>query len=196
MSRIFWVVMLLISTVGLSACNRVPNARPALPKEIIDVIQPFLAAVRRGDQEAAEKYVAPSFLKDSRVQFAEMSAILKNAPRLDPMVQQSQGTGAYVTFAGKDGALWISSEVRVVRYGNKPMIEYWDVNAATKPPELVAHVQSMKNIVNYGVIFVAMCALAGLLALIWVIRHRTHLVIPDPVNETRRVAATVRNEEH
>ncbi|MFN3620678.1 hypothetical protein [Sphingorhabdus sp.] len=195
MSRIFWVVVLFVSTVGLSACDPSAQARSPLPRDIIAVIQPFFEAVRRGDQKAAERYVAPSFLKDSKVQFAEMSAILNTAPRLDPVIQQRQGTGAYVTFAGEDGALWISSEVRVVRYGNKPMIEYWDVNAATKPPELVGHVQTMKNLMNYGMIAVAMCALAGLLALIWIIRNRTHLVTSEPVNETRRVAATVRNDE-
>lgn len=107
-----------------SACNRSTDARPPLPGEITAVVKPFYEAVRRGDQKATEKYVAPDFIDDSRVQFAEMSGILKNAPRLTPVIQQRQGAGANLTFAAQDGKMWVTSEVRVVRYRNKPMIEY------------------------------------------------------------------------
>ena len=202
MSRIFLSVMLILATIGLSACDRTATPRPAQPKEIASVIEPFFAAVRRGDQKAAEKYVAPGFLVDSKVQFAEMSALLKKSPRLQPALQQPQGTGFYLTFAGQDGKNWITAEVRLSRHGNKQMIDYWDVNAAEKrpdivaqSPEIMAHAQTMKNVVNYGRIALAAVSLFGLAALIWLVRNRTHLVAPEPVTETRRVAATVRNTE-
>ena len=203
MSRIFLLLMLFLATIGLSACNRTAASRPAQPEEIAAVIEPFFAAVRRGDQKAAEKYVAPGFLVDSNVQFAEMSALLKKSPRLQPALQQPQGTGFYLTFAGQDGRNWITSEVRLSRHGNIQMIDYWDVNAAEKSPEIVAqspeiiaHAQTMKKVVNYGLIALAVIALAGLAAVIWIVRNRTHLVVPEPVNETRRVAAIVRNTEN
>ena len=202
MSRIFLSVMLILATIGLSACNRTGASRPAQPDEITSVIEPFFAAVRRGDQKVAEKYVAPGFLVDSKVQFAEMSALLKKSPRLQPALQQPQGTGFYLTFAGQDGKNWITAEVRLSRHGNKQMIDYWDVNAAEKrpdivaqSPEIMAHAQTMKNVVNYGRIALAAVSLFGLAALIWLVRNRTHLVAPEPVTETRRVAATVRNME-
>lgn len=202
MSRIFLSVMLILATIGLSACDRTATPRPAQPDEITSVIEPFFAAVRRGDQKVAEKYVAPGFLVDSKVQFAEMSALLKKSPRLQPALQQPQGTGFYLTFAGQDGKNWITAEVRLSRHGNKQMIDYWDVNAAEKrpdivaqSPEIMAHAQTMKNVVNYGRIALAAVSLFGLAALIWLVRNRTHLVAPDPVTETRRVAATVRNTE-
>ena len=185
--------MVFVAIIGLSACNRTADPRADQPKEIAAVTEPFFAAVRRGDQKTAERYVAAGFLDDSKVQFAEMSALLKKSPRLAPVLQQRQGNVHYLTFAAQDGTYWITSEVRLARYGDKHMIAYWDVNAAKKPPEIVAHVQSMKNFMNYGLIAVGIVALAGLAALIWLVRNRTHLVAPEHMDETRKVAATVRN---
>lgn len=195
MSRIFLMLVVFVAAFVLTACNRTPPTPDAQPKEIAAVTEPFFAAVRRGDRKTAEKYVAPGFLDDSRVQFAEMSALLKKSPRLAPVLQQRQKTGYYLTYAEQDGAYWVTSEVRLARYGQKHLIEYWDVNAAKKPPEIMAHVQTMRNVVNYGLIALGIVALAGLAALIWLVRNRTHLVAPAPVDETRRVAATVRNTE-
>lgn len=195
MARIFLLFVMLIAALGLSACNRSTDARPPLPAEITAVVKPFYEAVRRGDQKAAEKYVAPGFIDDSRVQFAEMSGILKDAPRLAPAIQQRQGSGAYLTFAAQHGKIWVISEVRVVRYRNKPMIEYWDVTTTDKAPEIVGHTQDMNRYIGYAQMAVAFAALAGLASLIWVVRNRTHIIAPEAAIETRRVAATVRNME-
>jgi hypothetical protein len=85
--------------------------------------------------------------------------------------------------------------VRVVRYRNKPMIEYWDVTTTDKAPELVTHTQDMKRYTIYALMTVAFAALAGLTSLIWVVRNGTHIIAPESAIETRRVAATVRNTE-
>jgi hypothetical protein len=195
MSRIFLLFIMSIAALGLSACNRSTDARPPLPAEITAVVKPFYEAVRRGDQKAAEKYVAPGFIDDSRVQFAEMSQLLKDAPRLAPAIQQRQGSGAYLTFAAQHGKTWVISEVRVVRHRNKPMIEYWDVTTTDKAPEIVGHTQDMNRYIGYALMAVAFAALAGLASLIWVVRNRTHIIAPEAAIETRRVAATVRNTE-
>lgn len=195
MSRIFLLFIMSIAAFSLSACNRSTKAHPPLPEEITAIVKPFYEAVRRGDQKAAEKYVAPGFIDDSRVQFAEMSGILKDAPRLAPAIQKRQGSGAYLTFAAQHGKIWIISEVRVVRYRNKPMIEYWDVTTTDKAPEIVGHTQDMNRYTSYALMAVAFAALAGLASLIWVVRNRTHIIAPEATIETRRVAATVRNRE-
>jgi hypothetical protein len=195
MSRIFLLFVMSMVALGLSACNRSTDTRPPLPEEIAAVVKPFYEAVRRGDQKTAEKYVAPGFIDDSRVQFAEMSRILKGAPRLAPAIQQHQRSGAYLTFAAQHGKIWVISEVRVVRYRNKPMIEYWDVTTTEKAPEIVTHTQDMQRYTSYALMAVAFAALAGLALLIWVVRNRTHIIAPEATIETRRVAATVRNRE-
>jgi hypothetical protein len=199
MSRIFLLLMLFVATIGLSGCNRATASRAAEPDQFAAIIEPFFAAVRRGDQKAAEKYVASGFLDDSKVQFAEKSALLKKSPRLESFIHQPQKNVHFLTFAGQDGASWITMEVRLARYDDKHMIDYWDVNVTKTPPEIVAHAQTVKNVMenvmNYGLMAVGIIALAGLAALIWLVRNRTHLVAPEPVNETRRVAATVRDSD-
>ena len=41
----------------------------------------------------------------------------------------------------------------------------------------------------------AVSALLGLALLIWIVKRRTHIIAPDLVQETRRVAATVRDAQ-
>jgi hypothetical protein len=175
--------------------QRSTDARLPLPEEITAVVKPFYEAVRRGDQKPAKKFVAPGFIDDRRVQFAEMSGILKDAPRLAPAILQRQGSGAYLTFAAQHGKMWVTSEVRVVQYHNKPMIEYWDVTTSDKAPEIVTHAQDMKRYTSYALMAVTFAALAGLAVFIWVVRNRTHIIASEATIETRRVPATVRNTE-
>ena len=74
-------------------------------------------------------------------------------------------------------------------------IEYWDVNAAAKPPELLAHAAQMQNFMGWFMGGMAVMALLGLALLIWVVKRRTHIIAPEPVVEKRRVAATVWDAE-
>nr|WP_315457248.1 hypothetical protein [uncultured Sphingorhabdus sp.] len=78
MVRIFLFLPLMLALMLLGGCEQQSVMPTRVPDEITAVTQPFLQAVRRGDQKAAEKYVAPGFIDDSGVQFREMSAILKS----------------------------------------------------------------------------------------------------------------------
>ena len=199
MSRIF----LLFALFALSACNRQPVNPVELPDDVSALTTPFLAAVKRGDQAAAEKFLSDGFIDDSRVQFAEMSALLKKSTALVPAIYQPKAellgpdkNEVNLTFAAKDGKQWISSEIRMYRpEGGKFEIEYWDVNAAEKPPELLAHAAQMKTFTGWFMGGLAAMALLGLALLIWVVKRRTHIIAPDPVLETRRVASTVRDTD-
>jgi hypothetical protein len=200
MSRIFLVLALIF---GLSACSRQQVNEVKLPDDVAAVTTPFLAAVTRGDQAAAEKFVNADFVDDSRVQFAEMSALLKKSPPLVSAIYQPKPgilgpnkDEVTVTFAAKDGAKWISSEIRLYRREKENFnIDYWDVNAAEKPPELLAHAQQMQDFMGWFMGAMALSALLGLALLIWVVKRRTHIIAPEPVMETRRVAATVRDAQ-
>jgi hypothetical protein len=197
MARIFLVLALF----ALSACNRQVVSEVKLPDDVAAVTTPFLAAVKRDDQAAAEKFVSEGFVDDSRVQFAEMSALLKKSPPLVAAIYQPKPSmlgpnkdEVTLTFAAKDDKQWISSEIRLYRpEGGKFEIEYWDVNAAEKPPELLARAQDMQKFMGWFMGAMAVMALAGLALLIWVVKRRTYIIAPEPVVETRRVAATVRD---
>ena len=203
MSRIFLVLSVALSIFGLSACDRAPVTQVPLPDDVAAVTTPFLAAVKRGDQVAAEKFVTEGFTDDSRIQFAEMSALLKKSPALVPAIYQPKAellgpnkNEVNLTFAAKDGKQWVSSEIRMYRpEGGKFEVEYWDVNASEKPPELLAHAAQMKTFTGWFMGGLAVMALLGLALLIWVVKRRTHIIAPDPVLETRRVASTVRDTD-
>lgn len=199
MARIFLLLTLFI----VSACNRQPVNEVRLPDDVAAITTPFLAAVKRGDQAAAEKFVAENFVDDSRVQFAEMSALLKKSPPLvsaiyapKPGMLGPNKDEVNLTFAAKDGNQWISSEIRLYRPdGGKFEIEYWDVNSAENPPELLKHAGEMQNFMTIFMGSMAIMALLGLALLIWVVKRRTHIIAPEPVVETRRVAATIRDAD-
>lgn len=195
MSRIFLVLIGIITAFGMSGCGRQTEVRSPLPQDISAVTQPFLDAVRRGDQRTAERYVAPEFIDKSGNQFAKMSIILKDAPPLPSTIYQRRAEGPLLIFAAKDGGIWVSSEIHMGRINNNNVIRYWDVKKSVNPPAMQAHAQAMKTFVNYGLIALAIFALAGLAVLIWVIRNRTRLLAPEYAADTRRVASTVRNDE-
>ncbi len=201
MPRIFLVLAMVMSLVGLSACSRQPVNAVQLPDDVAAVTTPFLAAVKRGDQAAAEKFISKGFIDDSRIQFAEMSTLLKKSPQLVPAIYQPKPgmlgpnkDEVNLTFAAKDGEQWITSEIRLYRpEKGKFEIEYWDVNADNKPPEILAHAEQMRKFTGWFMGGLAVMALLGLALLIWVVKRRTHIIAPEPVVETRRVAATVRD---
>jgi hypothetical protein len=203
MARIFLLLALVASVFGLSACTRSAVQEINLPDDVAAVTTPFLAAVKRGDQAAAEKFIAPTFVDDSRVQFAEMSALLKKSPVLISAIYQPKPgmlgpdkNEVTVTFAAKDGGEWISSEIRMYREeGNKFEIEYWDINADNNPPELLAHAEEMQKFMSWFLAGMAVFALLALAGLLWIVKRKTHIITPEPMFEERRVAATTRDHE-
>lgn len=197
MARIF----LLLALLALTACSRQQVNEVTLPADVAAVTTPFLAAVKRGDQVAAEKLVAPTFVDDSKLQFAKMSALLGKSPALKPAIyRQKPGTiiadenEVSIIFVAKDGEKWISSQIRLYRPENETFeVEYWDVTVAKKPPALVSHAQQMQRFMAWLMAGMAVMALLGLALLIWVVKRRTHIIAPEPVIDTRRVATTVRD---
>jgi hypothetical protein len=196
--RIFLSLSVL---VGLAGCDRQTVPPTVLPEDVAAVTTPFLEAVRRGDQAAAEKFVAKGFVDDSRVQFAEMSALLRESPPLVPAIHQpldsrsEPGTDLVkVTYAQRNGSKWVTSELDLLRQSKgRYRVQYWDVNSATQPPELLKHAIEMRQLFLWGMAGTAFFALLGLALLIWLVKRRTHIIAPEPVVETRRVATTVRD---
>ena len=190
------IVVMLLSAILVSGCEQNSDVRVTLPSATTAITKPFLDAVRRGDQKAAEKYVAPEFIDDSGVQFAKMSTILKDAPPLVSAIYQRDTEGQFIIFVAKDRDKWISSQVQLGSFNGKQVIQYWDIKSEDKPPALLAHVQTMKDVVNYGLIGVGFAVLATIALVIWAIRNRTRRVLPSSPTEMRAPAATVRNNEN
>jgi hypothetical protein len=101
-----------------------------------------------------------------------------------------------LTFATKKDRQWITSEIHMYEpEAGEFEIQYWDVNASDNPPELLAHAQQMRMFTGWFTAGLAVMALLGLALLIWVVKRRTHIIAPEPVIETRRVASTVRDND-
>lgn len=203
MARIFLAVALVASSFGLTSCISDDVDKVNLPTDVAAISDPLIAAVKRGDQKMAEKHMAPGFVDDSRVQFDEMSALLKKAPPLTPALyvpkQETFGPNEdeiSVTYVAQDGKKWVSAEIRMYRPERGAFeIEYWDVKEATEPPPLLAHAKQMRTFTNWLMGAITLSALLGLALLIWIVKRRTHLIAPDAVWETRRVASTVRDAD-
>lgn len=204
MTRIFLFIALMASLVGLSGCDR----QPQKPEQSFSTLKQadaygsfFLAAIKRGDQAGAEKFMTPNFIDDSRDQFAEMSAILKKSPSLELAIFQPK-PGIFgpdknefiLIYTARDGEKWVSAEVRVYRPEKGAYeVEYWDVKVGPTPPKEVTDSQELKNFILWFMGGMAALALLGLAVLIWVIKRKTHIIAPEPVFEERRVAATTRD---
>ncbi|MBL0924855.1 MAG: hypothetical protein IBJ12_10375 [Sphingomonadaceae bacterium] len=197
MPRIF----LILAVFVMAACDRQAVTAVRLPEDVALTSNLFLEAARNGDQAAAEKLMTADFVDDSRLQFAEMSALLKKSPPLVPAVYQPKPEmlgpskdEVTVIFAARQNDRWVTSNVRLYRpAGGIFEVEYWDVTVAQRPPPLLAHARQMQNFLSWGMAGLALMALLGLALLIWVVKRRTHIIAPEPVIETRRVAATVRD---
>lgn len=203
MARIFLAFALMASSFGASSCTSHGVDKINLPSDVASITEPFIAAVKRGDTRNAEKRIAPSFVDDSRLQFDEMSALLKDAPPLVPALyvpkQQIFGPNeneVSVSYIAQDGKQWFSAEIRMYRPENGEFeIEYWDVKIANEPPPAIAHVKQMRTFTNWLMGGIGASALIGLALLFWIVKRRTHIIAPNPVLETRRVAAIVRDAD-
>lgn len=201
MARIFIRIAVLASLLGLSACSSDAVSRVPLPDDAKLVTETFLSAVRRGDQAAAEKLLASTFVDDSRLQFAEMAFVLKNSPELVPAIYRPEAgvlglnpDEIVVIYAAKQSKQWISSEIRLYRKkGGTFKIEYWDVRAAKQQPALLAHAQDMHRFTQWAFGAMALCAIAFLLILLWIVKRKTHILVPNVVADQRQVAATTSN---
>jgi hypothetical protein len=194
------IFLSLLLVTGLSGCDGQAVRPTTLPEDVAAVTTPFLAAVKRGDQAAAEKFVGKDFVDDSRAQFAEMSALLRKSPLLVPAVHlplaiRSEPTELVkVIYAERSGTQWVTSELHLLRIGKGQFrVEYWDVKSTPQPPELLKHAMEMRQIMFWALAGTAAMALIGLALLIWLVKRRTHIIAPEPIVETRRVATTVRD---
>lgn len=205
MARVFLVLGLIIVLIGaifgLSACSTAPVAEVELPDDVAVVSTRFLKAVKSGDRARAETFVAPNFVDDSRIQFAGMSALLKDSPPLVPAIYTPKPgmlgpdrNEVSLLFAAKDNDRWISSEIRMYRANGETFeIEYWDVASSRQAPRALASAAMMIQFMRWFMGGIAVIALLALAVLLWMVKRRTHILVPPPVTEIRPVASTVRD---
>lgn len=186
----------------LAACSWNEPAVVDVPKEIDVASGAFVAALQKGDQQAASKHVAPTAQDELAAQFASDSKALKAAPKLTPRfitykpasMMGPEDSEVTIIYAARANGEWTKMEVRLFRLGDEPYeVDYWkisnDVPAAKNyTPDLRPLFGIFAAIA--GVIVVLGIALIG--TILWIVRRKPHIVSPPVENERRAAAITTR----
>ena len=179
------------------------------------MIEPFLKELAAGNKDKAAAFVSTAATDELAKQFAEdhkrLAATGKLTPRFftqsggNPRIRngERQGDGEEVTmvYAAKSGDKWTSATVRAYKYRDEPFkVEYWRVaNELPKKP-LSSNVdakqlQRSEAITNATIVGMSLLGLFSIFLLIWIVRRKPHLLVPETAGETRRSASTVREPD-
>lgn len=187
----------------LAACSWNEPAVVDVPKEIDVASGAFVAAVQKGDQQAAAKHVAPTAQDELAAQFAADSKALTAAPKLTPRfitykpasMRGPEDSEVTIIYAARTNSEWATMEVRLFRLGDEPYeVDYWKIShdapaAKNYTPDLRPLFDIFAAIA--GVIVVLGIALIG--TILWIVRRKPHIVSP-PVESERRAAAITTRE--
>lgn len=207
--------VLLTATLLLSGCGVREPKVVAPPKEAAAVIEPFLKELAAGNKDKAATFVSTAATDELAKQFGEDHKRLAAAGKLTPRFvtlagndlrrlsenSGADGTEATVVYAAKSGDKWTTATVRVYRYRDDPYkVEYWRVaNEAPKKPFTSnldsKQLQRSEAITNATIIGMSLLGLFGIALLIWMVRRKPHLLLPETASETRRSASTLRESE-
>lgn len=186
----------------LAACSWNEPAVVEVPKEVDVAAGAFVAALQKGDQQAAAKHVAPTAQDELAAQFASDSKALRPASKLTPRfitykpasMMGPEDSEVTIIYAARANGEWTKMEVRLFRLGDEPYeVDYWkisnDVPAAKNyTPDLRPLFGIFAAIA--GVIVVLGIALIG--TILWIVRRKPHIVSPPVENERRAAAITTR----
>ncbi len=187
----------------LAACSWNEPAVVDVPKEIDVASGAFVAAVQKGDQQAAAKHVAPTAQDELAAQFAADSKALTAAPKLTPRfitykpasMRGPEDSEVTIIYAARTNSEWATMEVRLFRLGDEPYeVDYWKIsNDAPAAKNYTPDLRPLFGIFAAiaGVIVVLGIALIG--TILWIVRRKPHIVSP-PVESERRAAAITTRE--
>jgi hypothetical protein len=198
----------------LGGCGAREPAVITPPKDAAAVIEPFLRELAAGQKDKTAAFVSSAATDELEKQFAADHKKLAAAAKLTPRFVTRSGAnpatlgrdlgadGNEVTlvYAAKSKGEWTTATVRVYRYREDAFkVEYWRVsnNAPSAPlpsgmdtPEAKKAQEMMYWVM--GVL--AVLGLFGIIALLWIIRRKPHLVVPAQAIEQRQSATTLREE--
>ncbi len=185
------------------------------PKDAAAVIEPFLKELAAGNKDKAAAFVTDTATDELDNQFAgdhkKLAAAGKITPRfitltgdyIGAIEDEREGDRQAVTlvYAAKSGEKWTTATVRAYKFQDEPYkVEYWRVaNEAPKKPysanvdaEEMEQSEKMMNVVS---IILSVLGVIGIALLVWLVRRRPHLMVPEIESEPRRSASTIRELE-
>jgi hypothetical protein len=199
----------------LSGCADREPKTVVPPKDAAAVIEPFLKELSAGNKDKAGAFVSSAATDELAAQFAADHKKLATGGKLTPrFINQSgndprglsenagaDGSEVTVVYAAKTGDKWTTATVRVYKYRDDPYkVEYWRVaNEAPKKP-MSSNIDAKKleeteALTNAMAVGFSILGILGIALLIWLVRRRPQLLVPEEIVETRRSASTVREPD-
>lgn len=198
----------------LGGCGEREPAVITPPKDAATVIEPFLKELAAGRQDKAAAFVSTTATDELAKQFVadhkKLAAAAKLTPRfvVQPGADLSRlgknldvgGSEATLVYAAKTKDKWTTATVRVYRYRNEPFkVEYWRITNEAPQPALPADLDSPEVkraaiIMSWMMGGFALLGLFGIVGLIWMVRRKPHLLVPEEAAEQRVPASTLRDE--
>ena len=205
----------MAATLLLGGCGAHEPKVVAPPKEAAAVIEPFLKELAAGNKDKAAAFVSSAATDELAKQFADDHKKLAASGKLTSRFftqsggnqriknGERQGDGEEVTmvYAAKSGDKWTTATVRVYKYRDDPFkVEYWRISNEMPKKPFTSNVdakqmQRSEAITNATIVGMSLLGLFGIALLIWMIRRKPHLLVPETGVETRRSASTVREPD-
>ncbi len=186
----------------LAACSWDEPAVVDVPKEVDVASGAFVAAVQKGDPQAAAKHVAPTAQDELAAQFATDSKALKAAPKLTPRfitykpksMMGPEDSEVTIIYAARENGEWTTMEVRIFRLRNEPYeVDFWKIS--NEVPAAKSYKPSVRPLIGLfaGIAgIIAFLGLAAIALIIWIVRRKPHIVVPAQTTERRVAAVTTR----
>ena len=206
--------VLLGVTLLLCGCGAREPKVIAPPKDAAAVIEPFLKELAAGNKDKAAAFVSSAATDELAKQFAEDHQLLAAAGTLTPRFitkiggeqriqnddRKDDGTEITAVYATNYGGEWTTATVRVYKYRDEPFrVEYWRVANEAPKQAMASNVDAKllkrtEAVTNATIVGFSLLGLFGIALLIWLIRRKPYLLVPDTASESRRSASTVREE--
>jgi hypothetical protein len=196
----FRKALLMLLLLLLAGCSLFEPRAITLPEDVDSVAMPFVKALQKGDQTAAARHVGPGASDELDAGFAKQHGELAKAAPLTPRfiafkpteMMAPDESEATVIFASKKDGKWSTLEVRLFRIGSERFeVDYWKLSK-TEPQPKVYGIE-MKELKIMAPVFGWVFGALGLL--MWLVKRKPHLVIPEAEEERRTAAVTRREEE-
>ena len=173
------------------------------------MIEPFLKELAAGNKEESRAFVAVDATDEFDLQFADDYKKLSKVGKLTPRFVYIPKTPVFgdnldeatLVYAVKKDAVWTTATIRVYRFPGKPyVINYWRVSHKIPTPVTRSNtdakqLQRSEDITNATIVGMSLLGLLGIALLVWTVRRKPHLLVPETASEARRSASTVREPE-
>jgi hypothetical protein len=201
----FWLRLPILFLVLLAGCSWMEPRVVELPDEIGKTSSAFVTALQKGDRAEAERAVAPTALDELDTQFTKQHKQLKNKSKLTPRFvtyKPREMMGPFdsevtVVYAARDGGQWTTAEVRLFRLNDEPYeVDYWKIGSAA--PVAKTYAPDLKPL--YGVFIwlaaaIFMIGTVTIVVVLWIVKRKPHIVVPEPVVERRAAAIATREPD-